>query len=563
MATHKCSTCGHAFSVPNWLDTEIKCPKCASKAQKLHEAAAAPMPSQLPPSVQTDEAPAGASASAPAARTAPAVPPTIATNRAAPALARWLNDSRLRSALAGAVGGFLGCLIAELLFAGSTGFFATVFVGGAVGLGIAAVLGAAEGVVIGSWTLAKRGFLIGATAGAMGGAVGATCGQLTYLVAAPASPSSGHDNESGSFMRPAFSREVAERIEREGGETGEIEIALIWHNRNDLDLHVVDPRGEEIFFDHTRSESGGWLDIDQNAGCRRTTNEPIEHVRWMASNAPEGEFRVSVNHFANCGQTDPTDFRVEVKNGNQVQSFDGTIAHGEPKKLVHTFTRGADSTAAEPPQPKPRFELAVLLAVMCGWLLFGVVVGCAEGLTRKSLTALRNAALGGAIGGALGGMALLLVAGAVTVISGAVAPGVQEPHAGWFGRMLGFVILGACIGLWIVLIKRVLSAALFVCSGPQEGREVFLDKSEMRIGRNDALEVYLGGDAEVLHHHATIRQDGNCHVILAADGTVAINGQTVSRRELKHGDAITLGKTRLTYRRKAGAPDTPDARAVS
>lgn len=549
MAAHQCPACGHGFSVPDWLDTELKCPKCGTKIARNAPGTTASAAGQSPVTAASSTV-SVASGPSPGGSAPTAVTSATTTTPTGNVLARWLNGARVRSAVAGALGGFVGWLVAELCVGGPTGLLATAFCGLVVGAGIAAILGSAEGAVIRSWPLAKRGLLIGATVGLAGGALGATCGQLTYLAASPSASSQAQPQASGSFIRPAFSREVAERIAREGGEEGEIEIALVWHNRNDLDLHVVDPRGEEVFFAHPRCSSGGWLDIDQNAGCGRTTDKPIEHVRWTQGAVPQGEYRVLVNHYANCAQPDPTNFHVEVKNGVQVQSFDGKIRFGEPKKLVHTFTRIPASTA--PPSPAITHSVGpiALLGVIFGWLLFGATVGCAEGFTRKSVAALRNAAIGGAIGGALGGLALLLTAGIVAALFGAGVSGAQDPHAGWLGRMLGFVILGACIGLWIVLIERALSAMLFVCSGPQEGREIFLDKTEMRVGRNDALEVYLGGDPEVFSHHATVRQEGGAHVIVAVDGPVQVNGQSGSRHQLKHGDAIALGQTRLTYKHK-------------
>src|ERR1700733_9394828 len=62
----------------------------------------------------------------------------------------------------------------------------------------------------------------------------------------------------------------AAAIERRLGEVsakgGDIQISLSWHNYNDLDLHCIDPAGEEIFFGNRRSRSAaGEFAVDQNA----------------------------------------------------------------------------------------------------------------------------------------------------------------------------------------------------------------------------------------------------------------------------------------------------------
>lgn len=471
--------------------------------------------------------------------------PPAATHR----LAGFLNDARLRAFLAGAVGGLAGWLVAETLIGGPARLFQTLFFGSFVGIGIASALAASEGVVIGSWPLIKRGCIIGLVVGSMGGAIGAAFGQLTYALSAPSGIRSSAANETGSFMRPTFSKEVADRIQREGGEAGEIEIALIWHNRNDLDLHVMDPTGEEIFFGHSRSLSGGWLDIDMNADCDKPTDKPIEHIRWTDKQVPQGEFRVYVNHYANCGAADPTRFRLEIKNGNEFKSIEETISRGNRAKLVYSFDRGVASRSAI--KTGPIAGLISTMGVLMGWIFFGVIVGCAEGLTRKSLMSVRNAAIGGAIGGLLGGIALLIMTAITAALSFVVGSvGGAGSHSGWFGRMLGFTILGACIGVFIVIVKRTLSAVLAFRSGRYEGREVFLDRAEMRIGRNDSLEVYIGGDPEIQSHHATIVQEKDAHAMIAAGGSLFVNDTAVARALLNDGDRITLGKTRFVYKRK-------------
>ena len=42
--------------------------------------------------------------------------------------------------------------------------------------------------------------------------------------------------------------EIVERVQREGGDEGEVQITLAWDDYNDLDLHVYTPKKERIFF---------------------------------------------------------------------------------------------------------------------------------------------------------------------------------------------------------------------------------------------------------------------------------------------------------------------------
>ncbi|MHB1033283.1 MAG: hypothetical protein ACYC35_22775 [Pirellulales bacterium] len=459
-------------------------------------------------------------------------------------LLKWLNDPRLRSPIAGGVGGFVGWCLAEVLCGTPASLAGTLFYGLLAGLGIGAALGAAEGVAIRSKTLARRGLWIGAVVGILGGAIGSAFGQLGYAVTqAPVA-------EGGSSAGSVFSGAMRERLTAAGAKTGEVEIGLLWENTNDLDLHVIDPGGHQIYYQNKFSPSGGELDVDRNAGCgMNVTNKPVEHIVWPKGAAPIGEYRVFVDHFANCGAGDPTPYTVEIVADGRRQTFQGTIAKGQPRQPVATFTR----PAAAPP-PAPVSGLASLVARILGWAIFGALLGCAEGLTRRSAASLRNAAIGGAIGGAVGGLVFAVL----------IAIGLGDIP----GRFLGMVILGACIGLWIVVIERALSAVLAVRSGRFEGREIFLDKPEMRLGRNDSLEIFLGGDAEIAAHHATVRKEGASHVLVQEAGQVSVNGAPVTRHVLQDGDALLLGKTRLVYKRKGAggqtaAAATPMARPIA
>jgi Ca-activated chloride channel family protein len=72
--------------------------------------------------------------------------------------------------------------------------------------------------------------------------------------------------------------EFSGRLARAGAQSGDIRVSLLWNNRNDLDLHVVTPRQEEIFYGHTRDAAGGFLDVDMNVNGE--TVKPVENIFW-------------------------------------------------------------------------------------------------------------------------------------------------------------------------------------------------------------------------------------------------------------------------------------------
>ena len=82
------------------------------------------------------------------------------------------------------------------------------------------------------------------------------------------------------------------------GKRGELRINLAWKSFDDLDLHVYDPDGNQIFFGTTEAVcqgSTGKLDVDSNAGEPRTRT-PQENIFW-SQNPPKGKYRVEVNNY--------------------------------------------------------------------------------------------------------------------------------------------------------------------------------------------------------------------------------------------------------------------------
>ncbi|MEO2032545.1 MAG: hypothetical protein ABGZ35_10715, partial [Planctomycetaceae bacterium] len=72
-----------------------------------------------------------------------------------------------------------------------------------------------------------------------------------FLIAALPELSSGEGRESGG-SGSGFS-DVGDRLDSAGAKSGDVQISLAWNNGNDLDLHVIAPSGERIYYSHKQS----------------------------------------------------------------------------------------------------------------------------------------------------------------------------------------------------------------------------------------------------------------------------------------------------------------------
>ena len=106
--------------------------------------------------------------------------------------------------------------------------------------------------------------------------------------------------------------------------TGDVQVSISWNSAADVDLHVVEPGSEEIYYAHDVSATGGELDLDSNAGCG-SDGPRNENITWADGTAPSGTYIVRVDHWSNCSATQ-TDWVVTVQvRGQQPQVFTGTF----------------------------------------------------------------------------------------------------------------------------------------------------------------------------------------------------------------------------------------------
>jgi hypothetical protein len=144
-------------------------------------------------------------------------------------------------------------------------------------------------------------------------------GNFVTLVA-PVDPLSGRLFGWSNRMSWAYTGDVAdsmkERVKRAGGNvTGDLCCRLAWRDFNDLDFHMVEPGGYEIYFSnrHNTSPCGGRLDVDANAGTG-TTRTPVENIFYARrSTMKEGTYRLFVHQFCRRDpDMDSHGFEVEI-----------------------------------------------------------------------------------------------------------------------------------------------------------------------------------------------------------------------------------------------------------
>jgi hypothetical protein len=149
----------------------------------------------------------------------------------------------------------------------------------------------------------------------------------------------------------------AAALERRLGEVsakgGDIQISLSWQNYNDLDLHCIDPAGQEICFSNRRSAStGGELDIDQNAHLPYNKS-PVENIYWPVGGAPGGLYRVSVVYYSPHSEIDATPFLVRTVVQGRTNFFRSTIIYSgmRERKLICNLQYDPSN-----PNPAQRFR---------------------------------------------------------------------------------------------------------------------------------------------------------------------------------------------------------------
>lgn len=117
---------------------------------------------------------------------------------------------------------------------------------------------------------------------------------------------------------------------------GDVQITLTWDNEADLDLHVFEPSGEEIYYINDVSATGGTLDVDDTDGFGP------ENIYWPSNSAPDGNYQVYVHQYSSTPAS--SNYTVLINAFGNISKYQGTVL---PDETVHiaNFSSGGKAPA--------------------------------------------------------------------------------------------------------------------------------------------------------------------------------------------------------------------------
>lgn len=127
---------------------------------------------------------------------------------------------------------------------------------------------------------------------------------------------------------------IKERVKAAGGNvTGEVCCRLAWNNKDDLDLHMHEPKYHLYYgVRGYPSPNGGHLDVDANGGSGMMEN-PVENIFYARrSTMKDGTYQLSVHQFRVRDMKDGG-FTVEVDINGEVTSFESPINPSQDKTV--------------------------------------------------------------------------------------------------------------------------------------------------------------------------------------------------------------------------------------
>ena len=113
--------------------------------------------------------------------------------------------------------------------------------------------------------------------------------------------------------------------------TGDISFRIHWTPAiHDIDLHVIDPNGHELFFQNKFCPCKGELDIDD------TNHGGPENIFWPTGKAPHGNYKFFVVYYNGYGAEKVT---IEVRKGGRIfKTYSVSLARQGDKRETFSLS---------------------------------------------------------------------------------------------------------------------------------------------------------------------------------------------------------------------------------
>ncbi len=122
---------------------------------------------------------------------------------------------------------------------------------------------------------------------------------------------------------------------------GDPQFTLIWDTKSvDIDLHIMEPQGDHLYFGHRKGKQGGELDVDNTWGYGP------ENIYWLVpaggrksakvkGPGPPGAYRWSVHYYASHRpDSPPVHWQVRIKHAGETKIVEGQLtAPGEWSRI--------------------------------------------------------------------------------------------------------------------------------------------------------------------------------------------------------------------------------------
>ena len=114
---------------------------------------------------------------------------------------------------------------------------------------------------------------------------------------------------------------IKEKVKKAGGDvTGIVRVSLSWSNKDDLDLHILEPNKNIISYNNKHSATSGKLDVDMNAHSS-LVRDAVENITWSnRSKILKGEYTIKVHNY-NKRENIDVGFEIEVECNGQLFTF--------------------------------------------------------------------------------------------------------------------------------------------------------------------------------------------------------------------------------------------------